>query len=172
MKNKRNGFMNVIYYGTFTFYILILFFILLRGFMPMRAYRMMNLIPFRTVLEYINSEIYMRGFAIQNILGNIVLFVPLGIYISVFMKGKNTLAKTLYICLISFIVEVIQYIFMLGSADIDDIILNTFGGFLGISIYKLIFKITEDDYKTKHAVSFLSVLGAVFTLVYLALNKY
>ena len=41
-----------------------------------------------------------------------------------------------YACLTSILIEVTQYAFAMGAADIDDIILNTLGAFIG---YKLIY---------------------------------
>ena len=33
--------------------------------------------------------------------------------------------------------EILQYIFALGVADVDDLILNTIGGLIGIILYKI-----------------------------------
>ena len=44
------------------------------------------------------------------------------------------------IVLVSVIVEIAQYLFKVGATDIDDVILNTLGGLLGILIFKLIYK--------------------------------
>ncbi len=40
--------------------------------------------------------------------------------------------------MISALIELIQYIFQIGLADIDDIILNIIGGILGFYIYKIL----------------------------------
>lgn len=69
-----------------------------------------------------------------NLIGNIILFIPMPIIsISLFYK-KNILSTILFCILISFLIELIQYTFKLGVADIDDILLNTVGIAIGMII--------------------------------------
>lgn len=49
------------------------------------------------------------------------------------------------ICFFSFFVEVIQYLTHSGSADVDDIILNTAGGLIGFVLYKIGSLIIQSD---------------------------
>lgn len=70
-----------------------------------------------------------------NVIGNIILFIPLGYII-------NSLIKKAFITIISCIiiivfVELIQYITKLGVFDLIDIILNTLGIILGIFIKRI-----------------------------------
>lgn len=88
-----------------------------------------NLIPFKTILTILfNSNIID---ILANIYGNIILFTPLGFFsYFVFKENKN---KTLKLCLISTIlVETIQIIMPGRLFDIDDIMLNFLGGFIGL----------------------------------------
>lgn len=59
------------------------------------------------------------------------MFIPLGIVALLFIKNKlfNYLQVFLYT---SLFIELIQFIFKRGIFDIDDIILNTIGGFIGV----------------------------------------
>lgn len=45
----------------------------------------------------------------------------------------------MFIIFITFLVEIIQFITLSGSTDIDDIILNTIGGCIGYGIVQLKF---------------------------------
>lgn len=69
------------------------------------------------------------------LIGNIFLYVPIGIYIKYISRTRNSVLfiSFLIYCLL---VEIIQYIFNLGSFDINDILFNSFGFILGVLIYE------------------------------------
>ena len=46
----------------------------------------------------------------------------------------------------SFAVEVIQYVFAIGATDITDVIMNTFGGFIGLAGYAAMADHTNDQF--------------------------
>ncbi len=70
-------------------------------------------------------------------LGNILWFVPMGIILG----RKFKLFKTILLTgLISFSIESLQWIFNNGISDIDDIIFNITGAFVGYLLYYLIIK--------------------------------
>ncbi len=89
----------------------------------------LNLVPFKTVLQYFN-----RGTINQfvvNIVGNIVCLMPLGILLPLnFEKQRKTGIFILTCVLIVSAVEILQFVTLSGSCDIDDLILNVFGAFL------------------------------------------
>ncbi len=94
-----------------------------------------NLIPFKTVKSYIK---YSGTFhAVLNILGNVLIFVPMGFMLPLLYEDlrsyKRTLAFTVVICIL---VETIQF-FVGRSVDIDDLILNAIGASIGYLLYKL-----------------------------------
>jgi glycopeptide antibiotics resistance protein len=72
------------------------------------------------------------------VVGNVVMFIPFGFLGWVFLQLKDF--KSLIIAFVSaiVIVEALQYFSRLGVFDIDDIILNTFGVFLGWQIKKML----------------------------------
>lgn len=87
-----------------------------------------NLVPFRTISPYLGNFFAMYAFV--NIMGNIVIFAPLGFLLR--MLSKNSFSKVMIISLlIIFSIELIQYFFKIGFFDIDDILLNTIGACLG-----------------------------------------
>lgn len=68
------------------------------------------------------------------VLGNIIMFIPFGFLGWIFPTLKDL--KTLCIAFISaiVIVEALQYFTRMGIFEVDDILLNTFGVYLGWQI--------------------------------------
>lgn len=102
-----------------------------------------NLEPFKTIHNYIKYRKYVTdSIIIRNILGNIVAFMPFGFFIPLLFRRTRYFIKIILISgFVSLIVEIIQYEFAVGSFDVDDIILNTLGGFAGYIIYKICYYI-------------------------------
>ena len=101
-----------------------------------------NLIPLKTIILYFTAMKYgwiNNGYALMNIYGNLIAFAPMGLFIPVLFGRKiNRFWKflLLLVCII-LIVEIMQYVTALGSADIDDLLLNTAGGCLIYAITKI-----------------------------------
>ena len=73
---------------------------------------------------------------ILNLAGNIVAFMPFGFFFPMMCKwGKNFLGCVFASALFSFLVESVQLITKVGAFDVDDIFLNTLGGFIGFFLY-------------------------------------
>lgn len=89
-----------------------------------------NLVPFKEMFRY---EFGSYKF-IKNIVGNILLFIPYGFFSSYYLNNKK-IGTNVILCLIaSSSIEIIQY--YIGRVfDIDDIMLNVFGGFIGCLLY-------------------------------------
>lgn len=94
-----------------------------------------------------------------NILGNIILFVPLGIFLGTFLnhKRKYILKSLMVIIFISFLFELIQFVFAIGASDINDLILNTSGGMIGIFIYQGMIAV----FKKEKVRNFIAIAGTV-----------
>ncbi len=119
-------------------------------------YRSLNLIPFATILSYWN-----QGGANSvdvNLWGNIILFIPLGIYLPLFSGNKKIFKTIGWIGLISLAVELAQYVLAIGAGDIDDIILNILGGMIGILLYRLLFFFLKSRAKVKCWIAFFSAI--------------
>ena len=99
-----------------------------------------NFIPFKTITYYLKCEPNLIS-AVDNLLGNILAYVPLGIFLPLLFKKCRKLKNAILIsfCL-SFSIEVLQLIFFLGITDIDDIILNVSGSLIGFLLYHLLDK--------------------------------
>ncbi|HZQ75994.1 MAG TPA: VanZ family protein [Acidimicrobiia bacterium] len=121
--------------------------------------RSFNLIPFASIADYLsNGSSGLRRFAFGNIAGNVLLFIPLSAYLSVLTK--STVARTmLIVASASVAVEILQGVFALGASDIDDVILNCLGGFIGIQLFLLLRVIRRDRDLVRTVVAMLSVVA-------------
>lgn len=98
-----------------------------------------NLIPFRTITEYLTAESNDYEHAFINLAGNVVMFIPLGFFISFIWKRlRNFGLHTLHTIIIILIIEALQLFTLLGSFDTDDLILNTVGSAIGYFIWKIL----------------------------------
>lgn len=113
---------------SFIIYILSLFYLV--TFQDVN-YGTSNFTPFKEMFRYsFGSRLF-----IKNVLGNILLFVPLGFYAGHFIKPKNLIFPSTVLLLSSTTIEFTQL--KIGRTfDIDDIILNVAGGIIGYLLYK------------------------------------
>ncbi len=111
----------------FSIYIILLYFLLLS---TENASSGMNFIPFQEMTRYaIGSKAFF-----YNVVGNIVLFVPFGYFVSDYLKAKRVPHILVVSIIISLTAELIQY--KIGRAfDVDDIILNVIGSIIGFMGY-------------------------------------
>ena len=90
----------------------------------------LNLIPFKTISNYyfvlkypFNS--YIAYVAFINLVGNLVVFIPLGLFLPIFFRTCRKYIFTLFVSTISVsVIEILQLVTLRGSLDIDDLILN------------------------------------------------
>lgn len=104
-----------------------------------------NIIPVVNTLNAIsntasNPSNFIIKFWIRNIFGNVVLLMPLAVFLPLLCKRFRNIKSTVIFCfLISLLIELYQYISSywgnVRSVDIDDLILNTLGAFLGYILY-------------------------------------
>ncbi len=97
-------------------------------------YRSVNLVPFKTIELYLTTTALSGTVKLLNLVGNVLIFVPLGFYLSVFSHRLHLLVRLVILLAVPVTVEILQYIFKTGASDVDDVILNFAGGLLGTSI--------------------------------------
>ena len=101
----------------------------------------LNLAPFHTIrlfLKVLNNQTY-SSTAFINLGGNVILFIPLGFLLPrVYPKLQKFWRAMLATALIITAVELTQLFTLLGSCDIDDLILNVLGAATGYIIHKII----------------------------------
>lgn len=99
-----------------------------------------SLVPFSSfVLAKTHSDIY------HELMMNVILFLPIGLTVPYIFcdKAKHPVILTIGTAIVfSVIIELLQLVFMRGYAEIDDVIFNTLGAFLGCLSY-IIYSIIE-----------------------------
>ena len=89
------------------------------------------------VLRYSGSPALIRH-AVINLAGNVIMFVPLGFLTPVaFPKLRRFLWHFAYMVLTILVVECLQLLTMLGSCDVDDLLLNAVGTTIGFALFRL-----------------------------------
>lgn len=105
-----------------------------------------NVTPFQTMLLYLqtNSNTDDWGsLSIMNLLGNMFMFSPIGLFIPILWRKFDSYWKIAWIGLsVTFFIEGVQY-FIGRSTDIDDIILNAIGVMFGYFVFKVMKKIVR-----------------------------
>lgn len=127
----------IIFIIYFTFLIYMMFF----GFnRSINEYTSYNFIPFKTVYLYINNfDKFNFTTWIINLLGNIIVFIPFGILLPLLNKHLGKILRFLMTFVSGILIlEILQISLEVGSFDIDDIILNSIGGLIGLAIYRII----------------------------------
>lgn len=90
----------------------------------------MNLVPFSEIFRYqIGSQMFN-----YNVVGNILIFLPFGYLIGTYVNPKKIWPVLITTFFTSIAIEFVQL--EIGrSFDIDDILLNVLGGFIGYLLY-------------------------------------
>ena len=150
----------------FVIYLIALFWIIVFKFnLPfsnLGYMRSINLIPFNESL-IINGKLDFR-----EIIMNVAIFMPLGIYSGILFE-KWTLGKKIFLfSMISLICEVFQFILGVGASDITDIITNLLGGIIGLIIYIEIKKISGNSIKAQKFINIIATIGTVLMILLLS----
>ena len=90
-----------------------------------------------------NETWFYIKFWLTNLLGNIILLSPLAVLLPILSKKFRSLKSVVILCFCaSCFIEFLQYVSLfvgnLRSVDIDDVILNTLGAFIGFGIFKIL----------------------------------
>lgn len=110
-----------------------------------------NLSPFQEISRNIQSS---TSLDFINLVGNIALFIPFGIFLLLMSHKKQISFISVFILSfgLSLGLECAQLIFLIGTFDVDDLILNVSGAMLGFIILKVIImgvgyksKVTQDS---------------------------
>lgn len=105
-------------------------------------FEMVNMIPFKTItsfFEKMSNNAINTNIVVINLLSNMLMFIPMGMALPVLQEKKfDKLWKIIvFVAILVLIIEIIQFITFLGSADIDDLILNVIGAILGYGMIKI-----------------------------------
>ena len=98
-----------------------------------------NLIPFVYLFDYPTMKE-----ALINVIGNTLMFLPLGIVWPAVFKQLDTHRKAILAGIgTSLAIEILQLPFCSRLSDVDDLILNSLGYLMGYSIYVLVKKLRK-----------------------------
>lgn len=107
----------------FVIYLIILYYLVTRKEF---SYQIINLKLFKEIFRYpIFSKLFFK-----NVLGNIFLFIPYGLFLTYSFKIHKCFQIILLTFLLSITIEIMQ-IFIGRVFDIDDLLLNLVGGIVG-----------------------------------------
>lgn len=112
----------------FIIYALILFQLLTNT--EMNVSSGINIVPFTEILRY---EVGSTQFYL-NVIGNILVFLPFGYFVSSYIKATRVSHILLVTLITSFTIEFVQH-YIGRSFDIDDILLNVVGAIMGFLLY-------------------------------------
>jgi glycopeptide antibiotics resistance protein len=128
--------------------------------------RSLNLVPF-------NEPLILNGKPdLGEIKLNALIYIPLGVYVGILFQKWSIIKKILLFFVSSLILEVLQYILAMGASDITDIINNTLGGIIGLTIYTILEKIfPQKAQKIINILAALATVCIVSLLLYLKINK-
>ena len=149
-------------YIVFGIYLLLLCWIILLkteiNISQISHFRNINLIPFGS------SAIVNGKLCLSEIIQNVLLFIPFGIYITIIKSDWKLWKKLLLAFGLSLAFEITQFIFAIGGSDITDLINNTLGAFIGIGIYNIFKKILKDK-----SIKIINILGLIGEIGFIAL---
>lgn len=119
-----------------------------------------NLVPFKEIMRYnLGSRLFFK-----NVIGNIIMFIPYGIFASLYTKVDKPFHAICLVLFASVTVEITQL--AIGRVfDIDDIILNVVGGIIGFGIYQLVEKIGDSVPKVFKSNWFLSLVSVLLLVI-------
>ena len=100
---------------------------------------------------------------ISDSLLNIIVFIPLGLYLAYFIKN-NKLLKVLLISFLSTVFfELFQFFSLIGSFSIFDLLANTLGGILGYLLYRLIY----NDKMSNKRIMILNIISIIVIIIFI-----
>ena len=180
MEKKKIKRLNILSIILFCIYILLLIWIVLfkcniylsitNGYFEFKTLTLKErfdyyLIPF---IDYFNNDSTQTFIKFKDGILNVFVFIPLGLYLSFFIKKNKFINVIIYTFLISLLFEIIQLFSLLGSFQTEDLILNTFSGLLGYIIYKIIYK--EKNIKVLNILSLICIIILTPILIYGVIN--
>lgn len=99
-----------------------------------------NLVPFNEITRYFQHyDVVGCTLFLINIVGNVAAFMPFGFFLPIISRRSKKWYNTVMLGFgFSLTLETLQLIFMVGSFDVDDMILNTLGAAVGFTVYQIV----------------------------------
>ena len=100
-----------------------------------------NLVPFQEIRRFIVYRDYVSTEAFfLNLIGNLLVFFPVGMLVPLWRATKKTgcIRIILYTFLFTLSIETLQLVTRVGVFDVDDLMMNTFGGLAGWICFRIV----------------------------------
>ena len=135
-----------------------------------------NVMPFKTIIGYIGKfdSLLDTKAVMVNLLGNIVACMPFAFFLPLLFKKQNNIKKfAITMFIIVLVIELLQFVTLSGSFDIDDIILNVSGALIMFAILKIksvnnliknIFLLEKNKVEKKSILKIIICIMIVFAL--------
>lgn len=115
--------------------VLLLYFMFLGFGRTPFSYNIVRLTPIVSTYYFVKETSHWYNIFI-NIVGNVVMFAPFGFLGWIFPKFNEFKSLIITFLTVLIIVEALQYFTRLGVFDVDDILLNSMGVWLGFRLWK------------------------------------
>ena len=119
-------------------------------------YRQLIFIPFSERSGISKSAV------MEELVMNVLAFIPLGVYLSALEKPKKAWARVLVGFCLSLVFELLQFAFAIGTTDVTDLINNTLGTLLGILLFALLRKLLKEKAAVVSAAVLLALQAFAF----------
>ena len=156
--NRQNNLTRILFAVYFLILVWILLFKMSLSMDELYKSRSINIIPF------MGSVIVNGRIDTSEIINNVLVFIPVGIYVCMLKKDWSILKKISVGFFISLGIEVLQFVLAIGATDITDLIGNTLGGIIGIGVFYLFSKVFKN--KTN---KIINILASIATILLIAL---
>lgn len=137
-------------------------------FTYMKHWSHFNLIPYHDPMRIHGKT------AISELILNVIIFIPFGIYLEVLCHEWKFWRKILSYFLVSLLIETLQNLLQIGAFDITDIINNTLGGILGTLGCIAFVKLLKNRMLVHKIINSIAAIGTVLifsTILFLKVNK-
>lgn len=163
MRRKSCQFMLVLFLIYLILLVWIILFKLQFSIHDLDMVRSVNFIPF-----YYDKEIGTE-FHLKEVFENLLIFVPMGIYLQMLLPKGRFYGKLAVIAGTSLLLETAQYVLAIGRSDITDLLTNTTGGLLGLALYCIIARLLRNRERADKLFLVLAVIASVIVIGLLAL---
>ena len=163
MRRKSCQFMMVLFLIYLILLVWIILFKLQFSIHDLDMVRSVNFIPF-----YYDKEIGTE-FHLKEVFENLLIFVPMGIYLQMLLPKGRFHGKLAVIAGTSLLLETAQYALAIGRSDITDLLTNTTGGLLGLALYCIIARLLRNRERADKLFLVLAVIASVIVIGLLAL---
>ena len=148
---KKKHYVTLIKWALFVIYMILLFYVVFFAEGMGRAeiasgykYNLTLFTEIRRYWRYLGHFDSLGWIAFLNIIGNVLAFIPFGIFVPWLTYGRiNVFATFAYGFALSLTIETVQLICKVGCFDVDDLVLNVLGALCGYAVYAIAYRIVK-----------------------------